>query len=194
MRSAFDGRSNSRFVACLSFVNQIAWHRFIELQRAGRQRIFGVRNRLQRLVFDFNQFGGIGCGSGAIRHHQRYGLADKTNLAMCQHRPVQRARLHAVPARSGQHVRDSNVPSRHGVCTRENLFHTRMSQRICCFYRNNFSMRVVGAHKAAIQLPRCIPVRSVGANTRDETEIFYPFAVMMMIAVRVETIHGVSVP
>jgi hypothetical protein len=44
-------------------------------------------------------------------------------------------------------------------------------------------MRAIRAHEVTIELPRRIPVGSEPACSCDQTEIFYAFAVMLMVLI-----------
>ena len=81
--------AHRNFVAGFGFVHQIAGHGVIELRRAGRQRLFGVDDRLQLAIFNFHQLGSIGRRRCGIRYHQRHRFTDETHFAVRQHRAIQ---------------------------------------------------------------------------------------------------------
>ena len=76
----------------------------VYLRRARRERVFGIGDRRPVAILHRDQLGGILRRSGAVRDDDRHRFADEVHLAVSEHRPVGRDRLHAVLAREGERV------------------------------------------------------------------------------------------
>ena len=181
MRGIFDCVRNRAFAAGFCFVDQIAGHSFIELLCARRQCLFGIDYGLQHAIVDFHQLSRISRSVGGICHHQRHRFADEADLAVRQHRPVKRARFHAVFAGAAEPMRGTHVTRRHGICASVNALHAGCRKCALRVDQDNFRMGMIRTHEVAVELPRHGPVGGIFAVTGDQALVFDPAAVVMMV-------------
>jgi len=159
-------------VACVEFDRQVARSGFMQLRRAGRQRFLRVNRRGKIAIPDLDQFRRVLRRGKRFRRHQRDRFADKAHLAVRQHRPLRRARLHPVLSRGRQLVHLPDVAGTHRVLAGVDALHARMPARRIDVDRHDLRVRAVGTQEVSVELARKIPVGGVLAAARGEARIF----------------------
>src|SRR5205085_2590651 len=138
----------------------------------------------------FDQVGGIRGSAGGVGDDQCNGLTHEAHLLVREHRAVRRYRLHAVLAGELHGMRRLGVAGFHRVFAGEDTLHALGGGRGLGIHRDDFRVRAVGAHEVTVKLAGLLPVGGIPARARDEPDVFYAFAVVMVFVVMGVGAHG----
>ena len=125
----YDVARSVLFVSSIGFERKISRNLVVQLRGSSRKRVFWMNDRRQIAIFDFDEVGGVLCRRRALCDDECDALTDEVNLAVSEHRPIGRARFHAIPAGESQRVRRFGVARLHRVFTGKNLLHAGMVER-----------------------------------------------------------------
>ena len=78
-------------------------------------------------------------------------------------------------------MRRLDVTGGYRVFAGEDALHAGRGEGALRVHRDDLRMRPVGAHEMAVELAGRVPVRGILARARDETKVFYAFAVVMVM-------------
>src|SRR5262245_24631911 len=78
-------------------------------------------------------------------------------------------------------MRRSDVASAYSILAGEHLLDAGKGERVFCVYGDELRVRPVAAHEMGVELARRVPVGGVPAGARDEADVFYAAAVVMVV-------------
>ena len=116
-------------VARLGLESEVAGHVVVELRRAGCERLLGADRRRQVAILYLDQLGGVLGRSSGVGHNERHRLTDEMHPAVREHRPLRRARLHAVLPGPVERMGRFHVARLHGVGAGEHRLHAGVPER-----------------------------------------------------------------
>ena len=134
-------------------------------RRVGRHRLEGIDQGRQLLVFDLDQFGGIGRGIAVGRHHEGHFLVLEQHLLLGQDR------LHV--AGQGRHVVQAE---RLQVGCGQHRDHARHLQRLRGVDLLDPGVAIGRAHEIAVEHARQLEVVDVVALALGEARVFHALA------------------
>ncbi len=168
-----------RRVAEIGFDRGVVLDLVPDRRRAGRHRVFRMRDARQHLVVDRDGFGGVERLRHGLGHHHDHRFADMPRLVGRQQRlradenvgAARAGQLHVELGLGDRIVRDRTELVRAAVGAGEHAEHPRHRLGACGVDAPDAGMRMGRAHDRRIGLPRHAEIVAEAALTGDQAGI-----------------------